>query len=160
LWLIYQDVQANVINVPWSNMPPDLKGFEQFKGIKIAQVCPPGPGADYLTRPGSGFPTASNQPYPPKTVTPYQDLSYGSSQDRLTCYQDTLHLDDWFWAVGINDIAANPSTNEFPRKFCVKTLVNPNDPVDIYPLAQLQGLLPGSKWPDGTPDNPDCTLQP
>jgi len=160
LWRIYQDVVNNVINAPWTNMPNDVRGYEQFKGIQAGQVCPS--GGNNLTRPGSGLSWAANQPYPPRTVYQFSDPLYGGTNgvnhSFFTCYQDIYHLDDWFWAVGINQLT-NPASNSFPREFCAIDLVNPQSPSDLYVLAQLRGL-DGNLWPPGMPNNPACTLFP
>jgi hypothetical protein len=149
LWIIYQTAVGSVITAPWTTMPNDTRGFDQFKGAVVGQACPA--GANNLTRPGSGFSWAANQPFPPKQVYSYLDPVHGVDQQSRTCYQDVYHLDDWLWNQLTNNpnFLSNPATNTFPQRFCAVVLVNPNDPNDRYTLAQLTGL-DGQPWPPGT----------
>jgi len=157
LWRIYQNIVISIINAQWSAMPSDIKGYEQFKGTAKADPCPA--GADNLNRPGPGLSWATNQPYPPKTVYGFIDSRFGADQLRKTCYQDAYHLDDLFWAALIGNRPdlpqqpANTSSNIFPKEFCVAVLKNPDNEADVYPLAQLTGILNASPWPPGP-----CTI--
>jgi hypothetical protein len=155
LWTIYQRMASSVINSNWNTMngilldnngaPRYLRGYEQFKGIDATtQTCSAVAGANGLTRPGSGFTSAQNQPYPPQPVTGYTfDLNAGSgsgnAQPRKTCYQDVYHLDDWFLSQANSNISTNMMPQTFPViRYCPV-------PGDEYFLAQLP--IPGGVWP-------------
>ena len=153
---IYQTIRISIVNALWSDMPSDIRGFEQFKGTGINEECPS--GEDNLMRPGSLLSWAANQPYPPRFVFPY--LGSKPNQARKTCYQDAYHLDDLFLAAlntaqpDLPQISPTFISNRFPLPankpvgYCVQVLVNPTSPNDIYPLAQLTGIN-GQPWPPG-----------
>jgi len=171
LWVIYSQINNNVINAPWSTMPSLLQNFDQYKGVNVPVSCSTTAGGDGLLRPGPNFPWSSNQPYPPKKVLGIVDPKYGFNQLSMTCFQDVYHLDNLFLvslANNTQDLAqqpANSSSNIFPPAithvpwrptpiFCVEVLVNPTTTQDTYPLAQLTGKN-GTPWPLGT-----CTPRP
>jgi Tol biopolymer transport system component len=170
LWRVYRNTVGDpslsytngVAKSAWSTIPTDILGYDQFKGVDITATCPS--GANGLTRPGSGFYWAANQPYPPKVVYGYiepQNPPYtrGDDQGRKTCYQDIYHLDDAFFASlngNTPDLTQQPagfSSNVFPKVFDAVKLCNPSDPNDIYFLAQLTGQN-GQLWPPPPP--PGC----
>lgn len=156
LYRIYQTVQISIINAAWSAMYQDIQRQDQFKGENVTAPCPSGENG--LSRPGSGFTWAADQPYPPMQVYPYLDPK--PFQARKTCYQDTHHLDDLFLAALTSPQADLPqlpaafALNTFPlpsskpNGYCVQILVDPNNPEDVYPLAQLTGKS-GMSWPVG-----------
>jgi hypothetical protein len=158
LFRIYENIVTQVNSAPWQSLPKDIAHQDQFKGVPIAMPCPS--GGNGLSRPGSSYTWAANQPYPPVTVFPYVPTNDHTStpvstyQARKSCYQDEYHLDDLYLAALTQaqpDLPLQPtgaSSNLFPKPFCVKVLVNPTNPTDTYPLAQLTGK-DGSPWPPG-----------
>jgi hypothetical protein len=155
LWRLYQIIVINkIITSSWTLFPfsqPNLRGFDQFKGRRTDEICPQ--GGNGLSRPGSGFTWAANQPYPPKPVYEYIHPIRGTQQLRKTCYQDVYHLDDLLWTAlnqntpDLAQLLLDYSSNIFPQTYAAVFLWDPST-CGIYPLAQLTGLN-GSPWPTG-----------
>ena len=148
MWNIYQEAQQ-ILSEPWSEMT--TKGYDGWLGLpafdpntNLRTDCSSTVGGDDLKRPRSSLPWAANQLYPPQTVYP---ADYAIGQASFTCFSDASHLDDWFFDnLTLPENANWDNLQTFPQAFDVVILVNPNDPEDLYPLAQLIGL-DGNPWP-------------
>lgn len=136
-----------ILHVGWSqfpngqNSPTNLRGYEEFRGIQAPEPCR-GDGGTLLTRPDNAGiwrqRYGSSQPYPPNEVLQL----HVPEAAFITCYRDSYHLDDWFFA----NLSSHPSWDTrqtFPQTFRVGAMDDCAG--SRYPLAQLpfgDGVFP------------------